>query len=197
MTKIKSKANAKTGTGKEIKIPKKVEGFLAKVGAKYELIGHRTVYTAFDKAATLRVKLGAVVKVLTLKIGKELALAVIGGDKNLDIEKLQKFAKNEKIAFAKEKTIAENFKGIDPGAIPPFAGLWNVKVFCDKKLLEAPKIIISAGSYEASIIITPAAFKKLNPQMTIANFSALRPKPKAKAIKPKSANKPALKKKRK
>ncbi|GMX58077.1 MAG: YbaK/EbsC family protein [Candidatus Yanofskyibacterium parasiticum] len=182
---------------KIIMIPQKVGKFLEKAGAKYELIGHRTVYTAFDKAATLRVKLGAVVKVLTLKIGKELALAVIGGDKNLDIEKLQKLAKNEKIAFAKEKTIAENFKGIDPGAIPPFAGLWNVKVFCDKKLLEAPKIIISAGSYEASIIITPAAFKKLNPQMTIANFSALRPKPKAKAIKPKSANKPALKKKRK
>jgi len=124
---MKSKPNTKTGTGKKIK-----------------------VYTAFDKAATLKIKPGTVAKVLTLKIGKELVLAAMGSDKNLNIEKLQKLAKTEKIAFAKEKAIVETFKGIDPGAIPPFAGLWNVKVFCDKKLLEAPKIILPSGSYEAS-----------------------------------------------
>ena len=184
MTKIKSKANAKTGTGKEIKIPKKVEGFLAKVGAKYELVGHRTVYTAFDKAATLKIKPGTVAKVLTLKIGKELVLAAMGSDKNLNIEKLQKLAKTEKIAFAKEKTIAENFKGIDPGAIPPFAGLWNLPVFCDKKILESPKIILSAGSYESSLVIISAGFKKANPEMVVGIISAPKPKQKKPAKKP-------------
>jgi Ala-tRNA(Pro) deacylase len=155
----------------QIKIPKKVENFLAKTGVKYELIKHRTVYTAFDKAATLKIKTGAIAKVLVVKIDRELAMAVIGGDRNLDMDKLAKLAKAKKIDFAKEKIIAETFKGIDPGAIPPFADLWQMRVFCDKKLLEAPKIIISAGSYEASLIITPAAFKKTDPEMTIADFS--------------------------
>jgi len=172
MTKMKSKPNTKTGTGKKIKAPKKVEGFLAKVGAKYELVGHRTVYTAFDKAATLKIKPGTVAKVLTLKIGKELVLSAMGSDKNLNIEKLQKLAKTEKIAFAKEKAIVETFKGIDPGAIPPFAGLWNVKVFCDKKLLEAPKIILPSGSYEASRKITTGGVKKINPEKKIGNVAS-------------------------
>lgn len=196
---MKSKPNTKTGTGKKIKVPKKVEGFLAKVGAKYELVGHRTVYTAFDKAATLKIKPGTVAKVLTLKIGKELVLAAMGSDKNLDIEKLQKLAKTEKIAFAKEKAIVETFKGIDPGAIPPFAGLWNVKVFCDKKLLEAPKIILPSGSYEASLKITSGGLKKINPEIIIGNFSASRPK-KTKTAKSKVQNKSAggtLKRKKK
>jgi len=160
----------------QCKIPKKVENFLEKAGAKYELIQHRTVYTAFDKAATLKIKTGAIAKVLVIKIDRELAMAVIGGDKNLDMDKLAKLAKAKKIDFAKEKIIAETFKGIDPGAIPPFAGLWQIRVFCDRKFLESPKIILSAGRYEASLIITPAAFKKINPEMAIGNFSVAKPK---------------------
>jgi len=164
----------------QIKIPKKIEGFLEKAGIKYELVGHRTVYTAFDKAATLKVKHDAIAKVLTLKIGKETVLAVVGGNRNMDIEKLKKVAKADEIGFVKEKIIAETFKGIDPGAIPPFANLWQARVFCDKKMLECSKIIISAGTYEASIIITAAVFKKINPEMIIGNFSIPRPKPKPK-----------------
>lgn len=188
---------------KQIKIPKKVENFLTKpsddkamegkAGIKYELVKHRTVYTAFDKAATLKAKPEVIAKVLTIKIGRELAMAVIGGNKNLDIEKLQKLAKVEKLDFAKEKAIAETFKGVDPGAVPPFEGLWKMKVFCDKKLLESPKIILSAGKYEASLAITPAAFKKVNPEMAIGNFSLAR-RNGVKAVgakKSKSAKKPA------
>ncbi|MFA6376374.1 MAG: YbaK/EbsC family protein [Candidatus Paceibacterota bacterium] len=165
----------------QIKIPKKVENLLVKSGMKYELIEHRTVYTAFDKAATLKIKPGAIAKVLVVKADRELAMAVIGGDRNLDMGKLLKLTKAKKIDFAKEKNIGETFKGIDPGAIPPFEKLWDLKIFCDKKLLESPKIILSAGSYETSIKITPAAFKKSNPDMISNNFSLVRKKSPKKA----------------
>ncbi len=181
---------------KDTKLPKKILAFLENSKAKFEAIEHRTVYTAFDKAATLKVKPGVIAKVLTLKLDKELALAVIGGDKNLDIEKLKKLAKAKKIDFAKEKAIGEAFKGIDPGAIPPFGELWGIKIFCDKKLLESPKIIFSAGIYEGSIKMTPGSFKKSNPAMIVGNFSAARPaksattKKKPQKLKPKT-RKPA------
>jgi prolyl-tRNA editing enzyme YbaK/EbsC (Cys-tRNA(Pro) deacylase) len=174
----------------QIKIPKKVSNFLEKTETKHGLMTHRTVYTAHDKAATLKVKAGAVAKVLAVKTDGELALAVIDGNRNLDVNKLLKLAKAKKIDFTKEKIIGQTFKGIDPGAIPPFAGLWNMKVFCDKKLLESPKIILSAGSYEASIKISPAAFKKVNLNMTIGFFSEAKPKLN-------KTVKPALKKRKK
>jgi Ala-tRNA(Pro) deacylase len=125
-----------------------------------------------------------------VKINGELGMAVVGGNRNLDMDKLLKISKAKKIDFAKEKIISETFKGIDPGAIPPFDGLWQIPIFCDKKLLESPKIILSAGSYGASIKITPAAFKKVNADMIIGNFSIARPKSK-------KPNKPALKKRKK
>jgi len=172
-------------------VPKKVENFLEKLSVKFEAVRHKTVFTAYDKAATLRVKPSTIAKVLVVKLDKELAMAVISGGKNLDTDKLLKLAKAKKIDLAKEKVIGEIFKGIDPGAIPPFYGLWQIKVFCDKKLLEQPKIILSAGSYEASLEMSPSTFKKANPEMIIGNFSKTKEKkPKLK----KSAKSNSLKK---
>ena len=184
-----------------IKLPKKIAAFLDKSGVKFETIGHRTVYTAYDKAATLKVKPAAIVKVLVVKMDKELAMAVIGGDRSLDIEKLQKASKSTKLDFAKEKVIAEAFKGVDPGTMPPFSGLWPMKVFCDKKLLESPKLILSAGAYECSIKIAPGAFKKINPEMAIGIFSKAKEKKAKSKPKPKTVSNPkkrqALNKKKK
>lgn len=166
-------------------MPKKVENYLVKSELSFDAFWHRKVYTAFDKAATLKIKQGLIAKVLVVKLDKELAMAVVGGDRNLDIGKLLKLSRpkgrgsleaTKKIDFAKEKIICETFKGIDPGAIPPFAGLWNMKVFCDKKLLKSPKIIFSAGNYEASLKITPGAFKKINQEMIIGSISKVKEK---------------------
>jgi len=169
--------------GNKIKIPKKVETFLGKINIKCQPLSHKTVFTAYDKAATLRIKPAVIAKVLVVKLDKDLVMAVIGGDKNLDTDKLLKLAKAKKVDFAKEKIIGQTFKGIDPGAVPPFVDLWQIKVFCDKKLLEQPKIILSAGSYEASLEITPGAFKKANGGMIVGSFSKPKEKPKVKSSK--------------
>ena len=109
---MKSKPNTKTGTGKKIKVPKKVEGFLAKVGAKYELVGHRTVYTAFDKAATLKVKPAQIAKVLVVKIDETLAMAVVGGDRNLDVGKLKSWLNPKRSILPKKRSSAKLSKAL-------------------------------------------------------------------------------------
>jgi Ala-tRNA(Pro) deacylase len=182
-----------------VKLPKKVAVFLEKNNTKFETIGHRTVFTAFDKAATMKVKPTAIAKVLVLKIDKDIAMAIVGGDRNLDLEGLQKLAKAKKIDFAKERAIVEICKGIDPGAIPPFGDLWGVKVFCDKKILEVPRIIFSGGSYEVSVKMAPGTFKKMNSGMLVGNFSKKKEKkPRViKKIKPKAMTKKIVAKKKK
>lgn len=164
-------------------IPKKINEFLKKNTVKFKLINHKTVFTAHDKAATLKVKPSIIAKVLVLRADKELIAAVIAGDKNLDIEKLKKAARAKKIDFIKEATIKEKFKNINPGVIPPFGDLWQIKVFADKSLVEQSKIILPSGRYETSLELTPAAFLKANPKIIIDNFSKPRNKIK-KTIKP-------------
>lgn len=175
------------------RVPKKVDDFLKKSAVKFELVNHKMVFTAFDKAATLRIKPALVGKVLVLKADKDLVMALIPGDRNLDFDKLQKAAKVKKISFVKEEIIKEKFKGVDPGAIPPLRELWGMPVLADRTLMGQTKIILSGGSYGWSIKMTPAAFKKITPDLTIGNFS----KSKGKKPKPKNkTSKPALKKKK-
>jgi len=155
-------------------IPKKIINFLEKNKVKYEAIQHRIVYTAFDKAATLKVPERIVGKTLVMKMDKKIGLALIPANKVLDKEKFKKMAKAKNVDFIKEAWMKKNLKGLKVGAIPPFGNLWRLLTFIDKSLLNQPKIIINGGDYNFSIKITPASLKKLIPDLVIGNFSKAR-----------------------
>ncbi len=160
-------------------IPSKILKFLEKAKVKYEPIEHRTVYTAYDKAQTLRLPEKMIGKTLVLKInppagGKNLAVVLIPANKNLDKNKFRKIAKVKKADFVSEKLMKNKFKGVKVGAIPPFGNLWRLPTFIEKSLLQNPKIIVNGGNYNWSIKITLAVLKKLIPDLILGNFSGPR-----------------------
>jgi len=125
-------------------IPKKVINFLEKAGIKYQPIKHRTVYTAFDKAQTLKVPQKIIGKTLVMKLDNRPALVLIPANKNLDKKKFLKVANIRMGAFAypkakgrglryshadfiKEAWMKKNLKGVKIGAIPPFGDLWPAR----------------------------------------------------------------------
>lgn len=152
-------------------IPKKVLNFLEKAKVKYELIEHRTVYTAFDKAATLKVPAKIIGKTLVVKADSRPALVLIPANKNLDINKFKKFTKAKKAEFVSEKIIKNKLKGVKVGAVPPFGNLWELATFIDRSLIKEVKIIVNGGDYNWSIKISPANLKKLIADLVIGNFS--------------------------
>jgi len=165
--------------------PKKVVKFLEDRKIKYELIEHRTVYTAYDKAATLRVPQKIIGKTLVVKLDtKEFILVLIQANKNLDKVKIKKAVNVlrkkagqkavKKISFAKEVWIKKNLKGVKLGAIPPFGKLWKLSVFIDRGLLRNSRIIVSAGDYNWSIKISSVNFKKLEPDLIAGSFSKVK-----------------------
>jgi Ala-tRNA(Pro) deacylase len=151
---------------------KKIVNYLKSLKIKYREIPHKTVYTAFDKAKTLKTPLKNIGKNLIMKIDKELALVLVPANKNLDLGKLKKTINawrkktNQKaiknISFIKEALIKKNLKGVKVGAIPPFGDLWKLPSFIDKSLTKAKEIIISAGDYNISLGIKKGDLKKLN-----------------------------------
>jgi len=179
-------------------LTKKLIKFLSKI--KYEPISHRTVYTAFDKAQTLRVPEKIVGKTLVIKMNGDFALVLIPANKILDIKKFlktanswlkQKITKNShgriRIAearrakaryshanFATEAWMKKNLKGVKVGAIPPFGNLWKIATFGEKSLFNQPKIILNGGDYDSSIKISPASLKKLIPDLVIGSFAKAR-----------------------
>lgn len=158
-------------------IPGKIIKFLEKGKVKYEILKHRTVYTAFDKAKTLKIPEKIVGKTLVLKTDGKLAMVLIPANKNLDLQKFKKLAKAKKIDFASERLIKNKFKGVKVGAIPLF-GLQpanhptkKILTFIDKSLLKNPKIIVNGGDYNFSIKISSNQLKKILPDAIFGNFS--------------------------
>ena len=159
-------------------IPQKIINFLGK--AKYEPIEHRTVYTAGDKAVTLRIKPNLIAKTVVLKIDKEIVLATIPGNRNLDKGKFKKAVNIWKkkrgeraiksIDFLSERVMKNVFKGVKIGVIPPFGSLWKMGTAVETSLLKNPKIIINSGDYNWSLKISPNEFKKLVPDLVLGNF---------------------------
>jgi Ala-tRNA(Pro) deacylase len=152
-------------------IPKKIIKFLEENKVKYTPVEHRKVFTAFDKAATLKVKPKIVGKTLVVKLDRNPALVLIPANKNLDKEKLRKIAKAKTIDFLKETWMKKNLKGIKIGAIPPLGNLFKLKTFIDNSLLKEPKIIINGGDYNWSIKISGASLKKIIPDLVKGSFS--------------------------
>jgi len=157
--------------------PKKIVNFLEKQRVRYKILEHKTVYTSFDRAKTLKVPEKTVGKTLALKLGNNLILVLIRADKNLDFARLKKAAKKNiafsggKLDLASEKLIKNRFKGIKLGVIPPFGPLWKLVTFVDRDLLKAKEVILNAGSYNFSIKIRPAELKKIIPDLILGDFS--------------------------
>lgn len=151
-----------------MKILPKLSSFLGKNKIKYEVVCHKIVYTAFDKAATLKVKPNVIGKTLILKTDKGLICALISGNKNLDKNKLKKIGKFKKVDFISETVMKNKFKGFKLGAIPPFGELWDLQTFIDRGLMREKNIFINTGVYEISLKLSPRNFEKMG---ILANFS--------------------------
>lgn len=165
-------------------LSKTLQNFLEKNKIKYELVEHKKVFTAFDKASTLRAKPAIVGKTVVLDFdAKEHALALIPADKNLDKKKLLKMINNSpnspsyfkrglggvkekrirfsRVDFAKEQWVKANIKGVKIGTTPPFGPLYDLPLFLDNSLAKQTKIIVNGGDYTLSLKLSPASLVKL------------------------------------
>ena len=141
-------------------IPKKILNFLGKSKIKYKPIQHKTVYTAYDLAQTLKTKLSGVAKTLLIRADKDHALVVLPASQRLDLAKLKKFFKAKKIVIVKEQVMKKIFK-VKPGTITPFGAIHkNISVYIDRTLTKTKKIIVKAGSHKDSIEMTGKNFLK-------------------------------------
>jgi len=165
-------------------VPKKVTNFLDKKNARYKIIEHKTVYTAFDKTQTLKLKPYAVGKTLVLKNGHDFAIASLPANKNLDKRKFKRLFNEQrkkkgkkpvkKIRLASEKWMKKKLRGVKLGAVPPFGSLFKCPTFVHKSLLGHSKMIMNSGHYDYSISISPSAFKKAVPDLSTGSFTKAR-----------------------
>ncbi len=139
-------------------IPAKIRNFLIKNKIKHDILKHKTVYTAYDMANTLKKKLNEVAKTIVIRADKGHVLVVLPASHQVDFKALKKILKAKKIDIDKENVMVKIFK-VKAGALSAIHGTINkIPVYVDKSLTKAKKIVAQAGSFEESLHLTAKEF---------------------------------------
>ncbi len=165
----------KTKKVKKIKIPAKLIKYLEKAGVKYDVLEHKTVFTAIDAAATMKRKLNEIAKSLLVKADKNYYIVVVPADNNVNFEKLGKIIskkedKDIKVVKIPSEKIMEKVLKVKAGAISAFGSLYKLPVIVDKKLTKIKKAVFSGGSFNYSIEMAVKDFVKLEDAL-LGSFS--------------------------
>lgn len=170
---------------KKSKLPAKLVSYLDKTGVDHKILEHKTVYTAFDAAATMGKKLNEIAKSLLLKADKDYYLVLLPADHNLDFKKIEK--EISKLSQKKVKSIKipgekimETALKIKAGSLSAFGSLYKLPIIADKALVKAKRAVFSAGSFNHSVEMATRDFIKLE-NVVLGSFGVKR---KIKKIKP-------------
>ena len=131
-------------------IAKSLEKYLRTAKVKYNVVPHKTVFTVYDLAQTLKLKMDEVVKSLLVKVDQKYVLVVMPAHYRLDFGKLKKLLKAKKVDIAKERDMQTKFN-TKPGAMTPFGPVHKVEVVADTSLGKIKEALFSAGSFTESI----------------------------------------------
>ncbi len=147
----------------------KVKKHLELNKVKYQVVPHKKVYTAWDAAATLKVKLEEIAKSLVVKADKTYYLLILAANKNANLAKLQKSLKAKKVRIPKETELVKVFK-VKPGGLTGFGSLHGLPVIVDKGYQKVKQAIFSGGSLVESVKLKVADYLKLE-QALVHAFS--------------------------
>ncbi|MDD5110396.1 MAG: YbaK/EbsC family protein [Patescibacteria group bacterium] len=141
-------------------IPAKVKAYLKKAKKPFEEITHKTVFTAYDIAQTLKRNLKEVGKTLLVKTDKAYVLVVVPASHRLDFAKLKKALKVKKVEMVPEKVMAKMLK-VKAGALTAFGKLHKLPLVVDRSLLKTKDVILQAGSFTDSVRMKVKDFVKM------------------------------------
>jgi len=133
-------------------IPIKVKKYLDSKGIDYEELAHKTVYTAYDAANTLKKKLSEIAKTILIEADKTHVLVVLPADKKIDMAKLKKALGAKSVKIPDEKVMIRVMK-IAPGALSSFGKMHDLEVLVDKAMLGTKQAVLSAGSFTDSVLM--------------------------------------------
>lgn len=151
-------------------ISKKLLKHLEVFKAKYTVVEHKTVYTAYDLAQTLKKKLDTVAKSILIIADRNHFIVVLPGHRRVDLSKLKKSLKAKKIEIAKE-AVQKKALQIKNAALTPFGILYkNIPVLMDAAVAKAKKVYVSSGSFEHALEISGKELLKAT-TASVAAFS--------------------------
>jgi len=150
-------------------VPARLIELLNQNKVRYEVLHHPEAFTAQELAAIEHVKGRSHAKVVMVKAGGEVLMAVLPADHRIDLEKLDKVT-GRKTALATEAEFNALFPDCAVGAMPPFGQLYSVPGYVDASLSEAERIVFEAGTHSDAIRMRYTDYAQVA-KPTVADFA--------------------------
>ena len=138
----------------------RVRKYLMEHGVDYETHTHPLAYTTSEMAEAENVSGREVAKAVMLMADDLLVMAVVPGDKMVDLEKAIEALGAESVRLAEEDEFAASFPDCDLGAEPPFGGLYNLPTLVDNGL-DRPRVTFNAGTHTETITMALGDYLEL------------------------------------
>ncbi|MBI2172785.1 MAG: hypothetical protein HYT73_01060 [Candidatus Aenigmarchaeota archaeon] len=126
---------------------------------KYEVSEHEPVYTSEDAARIRGEDIKTGVKALVFKGKNEFFLALVSGDKKIDMKKLKVIIKSDAHLASPQEVL--KVCGCEIGSVHPVGTLMNLKTYADRRILDNEYVNFNAGLHTASIRMKSRDFLSL------------------------------------
>lgn len=139
----------------------KLKEFLDRNDVPYEIIPHDPAYTTQEVAAAAHIPGRQVAKTVMVRVDGEMAMVVLEAPDRVDLERLREVTGAATVELAGEAEFRGLFPACEPGAMPPFGNLWNMRVFVDQRLREDERIAFNAGTHRELMRLAYGDFERL------------------------------------
>lgn len=133
----------------------KLRELLAREGARFEIIDHRNVYTAQERAAACHLPGRLLAKVVVVHDDDDwFALAVLPASAHLDLLNLRETTGRPRLRLASEAEFSRLFPDCEIGAMPPFGRMYEgLEVYLDSGLAAGDELVFPGGTHHEEIRI--------------------------------------------
>lgn len=140
---------------------RKLKQFLDANNIKYISIKHSPAFTAQEVAHTAHIRGKDLAKTVIVKIGNDMAMAVLPAKNLVDLDLLREVTGNENVELASEKEFKNLFPDCEIGAMPPFGNIYGMQVFVAEALTKDKEIAFNAGTHSELIKLSYEDFERI------------------------------------
>ena len=151
-------------------IAMKVEDYMARCGAKFEVVTHPRSRTSMETAELAHVPGDRVVKSVILEDEEGMLMAVLPSTCSVRLGQLGKDM-HRRLRLATEDELGEVFPDCRIGAIPPLGTAYGVRTVMDDTLASQSEVYFEGGDHECLVHMSGEQFMALMRDAERGHFS--------------------------
>jgi Ala-tRNA(Pro) deacylase len=140
---------------------KRLERLFREEGVRFSVSKHDETYSAQRLAAELHIPGRQLAKVVMVKANDELAMLVLSAPDRVDLDKVRRAVKADRVQLAAEQDFAPCFPDCEVGAMPPFGNLYEMNVYVDRPLSTQNQIAFPAGTHREIMQVAYSDFERI------------------------------------